>query len=204
MGVCAEQLKIAVAVRQIEVDHRKTQDDDHEIENVEARGASAAPVAGARELEVHGVEQEHEQRDGVFGVVIAIGPGETVDPDETQNSADGDGDQADEDARLAHALKEVQGGKTPNDVAKMTIAQEAILQQKDGAENKRESECGVGENAQGNVEREDHAMSLGRRKAVGTGTGEMSGEEENQDERQDEGAYGALAMVELEAEIGER
>ncbi len=54
------------------------------------------------------------------------------------------------------------------------------------------------------MEREHHAMSLGGREAVGTGTGQVRGEEENQDEGKDEGADGALAMVKLEAKVGER
>jgi hypothetical protein len=129
--------------------------------------------------------------------------GQAVDPDETEDGAHSDRDEADEDAGLAHALEEVEGRETPDDIAEVTIAQETILQEKDGAENAREGEGGVGENAECDVEREDDTVGLRRRKAVGACAGEMRGEKKNQDERQNEGAYRTLAMVELEAEIGE-
>jgi hypothetical protein len=116
-----------VGVREVQVHHRETQDYDYEIEDAEPGGSGAAPGSCARELQIGGVECEYEEGYHVLGIVIPILTGETVDPDKTENGADGDGEEANENARTAHALEKVERRETPDDFAKFVIAQEAIL-----------------------------------------------------------------------------
>src|SRR5262249_23389537 len=66
-----------------------------------------------------------------------------------------------------------------------------------------EREGGVGEDAERDVKSKGRAVS-GRRGEFVTAGGNVGGEEEYEDEWHDEGADGALAMEEFEAEIGER
>src|SRR5260370_24034405 len=84
--------EITVGVREVQVHHRETQDYDHEIKDAEPGGSGAAPRGCARELEVGGIECEYEERYHVLGIVIPILAGEAVDPDKTENRADGDGE----------------------------------------------------------------------------------------------------------------
>jgi len=62
--------------------------------------------------------------------------GQAVDPDEAEDGADGDGDQADQDAGTAHALEEIERGEAPDYFAEFAIAQEAIFGEIDEARTK--------------------------------------------------------------------
>src|ERR1700738_2309510 len=114
-------------MREIQVHHRETQDYDHEIKDAEPGGSGATPRGCARELQVGGVKQEYEEGYHVLGIVIPILAGEAVDPDETENGADGDGEEANEHAGTAHALEKVERRETPDDFAKFVIAEETVL-----------------------------------------------------------------------------
>src|SRR5260370_42612407 len=116
---------MALGVREIQVHHRETQDHDDEIEDAEPGGSGAAPGGCAGELQIGGVECEYERGYHVLGIVIPILAGEAVDPDKTQNGADGDRNEANEHAGAAHALEEVDRGKAPDDGAEFAMAEEA-------------------------------------------------------------------------------
>jgi hypothetical protein len=152
-------------------------------------------------LQIGGVECEYEERYHVLGIVIPILAGEAVDPDKTENGADGYGEEANENAGAAHAFEEVECGKAPDDFAEFAVAQEAILSEINEAKDERQREGGVGEDAESDVQGEDGAARGCGGETVGRG--EMGGEKKNQNERDDESAHGTLAMVKLESEIGE-
>jgi hypothetical protein len=151
-------------------------------------------------LQIGGVECEYEEGDYVLGIVIPILAGEAVDPDKTENGADGDREEADQNAGAAHAFEEIKGGKAPDDFAELAIAEQAILGEVNEAEDEGQGEGGVGKDAECDVQGEDRAPRGRGGQAVGGG--EMGGEKKHQDEGDDESADGALAMVELESEIG--
>ena len=62
-------------------------------------------------------------------------PGEAVDPDEAQRGANRDGNNADQDAGLAHALEQFQRRQAPNDITHFVLAQQAFFAQKNQAED---------------------------------------------------------------------
>src|SRR5438045_8206066 len=96
--------------------------------------------------------------------------GEAVNPDEAEDCADGDRDEADENAALAHAIEQVEGRKAPHDVANAMLVEEALLGEVDHAEDARKAECGVSKDAERDVKREGHAR--------GGWSGEMVGRRE--------------------------
>src|SRR6201999_3899007 len=106
-------LKVTMTVRQVYVHDSETEYDDHKIENAKARCARSAPSRGAREQPIGGVEQQHENGDDIFGIVIPIPAGEAVHPDKAERGADGDRNQTDENARAAHALEQFERRESP-------------------------------------------------------------------------------------------
>src|SRR5882724_2913704 len=141
----AHSLEVPVTVRKIEIYDREAEHDDHEIKNAQTRGPSAAPCCGARELKIGGVEQEHQKCDYILRIVIPVLTGQAVHPDEAEDRAYGDRNQADQDAGTAHALEEFEGRQPPDDFAELAASQQAILDQKDQAEHERECKGGIRE-----------------------------------------------------------
>ena len=84
--------------------------------------------------------------------------GEAVDPDESKHGADRDRDDADEDAGAAHTLEEFERRKAPDEFGEIAIAEETVFDEEDEAEDKRQREGGVGEDAERDVEGEDGAV----------------------------------------------
>src|SRR4029077_1805314 len=136
---CAH-LKIAMTMRKIEIHDRETEYHDGKIENVELGCASAAPGGGSRQLKVQQVQEQDEQRDDVFGIVIPVLALQAVHPNETHGRANGDGNQADEDARLAHALEKFLRRQSPDKISHVVGAQQAVLHQENQADDERERE----------------------------------------------------------------
>src|SRR5258708_5441153 len=100
-------LEIPMRVREKQIHYSETENHDGEVENAKLRGTSSAPAGIAGEPQIENVSSENEQRDDVFGIVAPYIAGEAIDPDEAEGGADGDGNEADEDAALAHAIEQV-------------------------------------------------------------------------------------------------
>jgi len=128
--------------------------------------------------------------------------GEAVHPDKAQRGADGDGDEADEDAALAHAIEKIERREAPDDVADAVLVQEALFTEVNEAEHTRKAEGGVGEDAERYVKCKCDAGGGRGGKAVWGR--ELREEEKRQNEWEHERADGALAMEKFEADVGER
>src|SRR5215468_5749184 len=122
-----------MTVRKIDIHDRETQYDHEKVEDAKSGGASAAPRGSTREPKINGVEQEDKQSDDIFRFVIPILTGQAIHPNEAEHGADGDRNEADENARLTHALEKLQRGQPPDYVANFAVPQQAILHQKDQA-----------------------------------------------------------------------
>ena len=128
--------------------------------------------------------------------------GEAVNPKKTESGTNGDGNNSQKHAGLAHALQQFQRRQPPDHVTHFVFAKQALFSEEEKAEDARQGECGVGENTEGDVQSESYATRSGWSEAIGGS--EMRGEEKNKDERQDESADGALAMVNFQSNIRER
>ena len=85
------------------------------MQSWEARAPRHPGLRASRKIE--NVGDEHQQSDDVFRVVVPDVAGEAVDPDEAERGADGDGDESDQDAALAHAIEKIERRETPDDIA---------------------------------------------------------------------------------------
>ena len=88
-------LKVAMAVRQVKIDDGEAQNHHDKVKNAKPGSAWASPRGAARESQIGDVQQQDEQSDHIFRIVVPILASETVDPDESENCADADGDEAD-------------------------------------------------------------------------------------------------------------
>src|SRR5713226_198567 len=147
-----ELLKIPVVLGQVQINHRKAENDDNKIKNAKLGSARAAPRRGTRKIKIGGVERKHQERYDVLGVVIPKLAAETVDPDKAKCSADGDGNEANEDAAAAHAIEKLERRQAPDDVAKMMVAEKSLLGEEYEAQNESKSKGGIGEDTERDVE----------------------------------------------------
>lgn len=127
---------------------------------------------------------------------------EAVNPKKTESGADGDGNNPQKHAGLAHALEQFQRWQAPDHVTHFVFAKEALLADEDKAKDARQGEGGVGQNTQRDVQSKSYAARGGGSEAIGGS--EMRGKEKNKDERQDESADGALAMINFQGNIRKR
>src|SRR5215471_9543104 len=102
---------------------------------------------------------------------------------------------------MAHALEQFLRWQPPNKIAHLVSTQKAFLDQKDETEHESEGEGGVSQNAERDMEREDGPVrwrwsELIRRRGV-------SGQKKHEHEWQSVSAHGALAMIDLQSEIGQ-
>ena len=188
-------------VREKQVHYGETENHDGEIKNAQLRGAGSAPTGIAGKPQIKNVSDENQQRDDVLGVVMPDVAGEAVDPDEAEGSADSDGNEADEDAALAHAIEKIERWEAPDDIADAMFVEEALFAEVDEAEYAGEAEGGVGQDAERYVKCEDYAGGGWSGEAVWRR--ELREEEKCQNEWEHERADRALAVKKLEAEVGE-
>jgi hypothetical protein len=127
--------------------------------------------------------------------------GEAIHPEEAEDGADSDGNETHEDTALAHAVEKIKRGKAPEQASDFVFLEQALLGEIDDAEDAREAEGGISQNAEGYVKGEGD--SFGGDGGGVIGRGDVGEKEEGQDERKDQGAYGALAVENLQAEVGE-
>jgi hypothetical protein len=189
-------------VRKVQVHYGETENHNGEIENTHLRSACSAPARIASQSQIGHVSGENEQRDEVLRIVVPDVACESIDPDEAQHGADGDGDETDKDAALAHAIKKIERWKTPNNIADAMLMQEALLAKVDDAEHAGQAEGGVGQDAERYVKREDDAG--GGRCGEVIRRRQVRDDEKRQDKRKHEGAHGTLPVEKFEAEVGER
>src|SRR5208283_5459229 len=133
---CSALLEIAVVLGKEEVHHPEVHNHENEVEDAQFGGSRPTPSRRARQTKIDDVEQEHEQRKDVFRVEIGIVLREiAVHGDKTERRADKDGDEADHDAGVAHALQEFEGRQAPDHITETPDAQQAFLTQIDKAED---------------------------------------------------------------------
>src|SRR6266851_2075330 len=154
-------------VREKQIHYGEAENHNGEIENAKLGGASSAPAGIAGQPQIENVSREDEQRDDVFGIVVPDIAGEAIDPDEAEGGADGDRNEANENAALAHAIEKIERGEAPDNVADAVFLQKALLGEVDDAEDARQAEGGVSEDAEGDVKREDDAGGGRGGEAVG-------------------------------------
>src|SRR5271168_2008661 len=189
----AALLKIAVTVREIEIYYRKTQHHHSKIENAKLGRAPSTPGRGPRQSQVKHVKKQHEKSDRVLRVVIPVLADQAIDRDESQGGPNGDGDEPDDDAGMAHAVEQIQRGEPPNHVAKFAAAQEALFAEENEAQDKGEREGGVSQNAERHVKSENYAVRGRRGKTIGGR--QVRGKEKNENERKDESSHRSLSMI---------
>src|SRR5215831_18797867 len=195
-------LEIAMRVREKQVYHGKTENHDREIEDTKLRGARSAPAGITRQPQIDYIGHQHQQGDDVFRIVVPDSAAQPVDPNKPQRRANGNGDQPDQHAALAHAIEQVERRQTPHDAADFVLLQQALLGEIDDAQHARKAERGVGQNAKRDVKRESH--TFGRNRGVVVGSGGIGKQHKCQDKRKNQRSDRALTVEELQAQIGQR
>jgi hypothetical protein len=189
-------------VRKEQVHNGEAKNHNGEIENTNLRCACSAPIRITSQPQIRNVSRKNEQRDDVLRIVVPDVAGEPIDPDKTQHGADGDGNETDKDAALAHAIEKIERWKTPNNVADPMLVQEALLAEVDDTKHAGQAEGSVGQDAKRYVKREDDAGGGWCGEAIWRR--QLRDNEEGQDKGKYEGAYGTLPVEKFEAEVSER
>ena len=188
--------------REKQVHDRETENHNGEIKNAKLRGARSAPARIARKTQIKDIGDENKQRDDVFGIVTPHVAGEAVDPDVAEGRADGDGDNANQNAALTHTIEQIERRQSPYHSAYAMLVKEALFAQVDEAEHAGQAERCVGQDAQRDVERKDD--SVGGRSRESVRWRQLRYREKGQHKWQNESADRPLAVEQFEAEIGER
>lgn len=189
-------------VREKQVHNGEAENDDGKIKDAQLRGARSAPAGIASQPQIKNVSDENQQRDRVFGIVVPDIAREPVNPHEAHRGADGDGDEPDQDAALAHAIKQIERWQTPDNIADAMFVEEALFCEVDEAKDTRKAESSVGQDAEGYVKREDDAG--GGRGGKTVGRRELREDEKCQNKWKHERADGPLAVKKFQAEVSER
>jgi len=189
-------------MREKQVDYRETENDDSKIKDAQLRRACSAPTGIACKPQIENVSRENEQCDRVFGIVVPDVAREAVNPDEAHRRADGDGDEPDQHAALAHAIEKIKRWQTPDNIADAMFVEKALFAEVDHAEYAGKAERGVGQDAECYVKREDDA-SCGRRGQAVWGR-KLREEEKCQNEWEHERTDRPLAVKKFQAEVRER